>query len=63
MADRILRLPQVMAITGLCRSAVYALPTFPRAVKIGGTRASGWYESDVQSFVEAQRNNYAEKGC
>jgi predicted DNA-binding transcriptional regulator AlpA len=63
MADKILRLPQVMAITGLCRSAVYALPTFPRAVKIGGTRASGWFSDEVDAWIEAQRNNRAEKGC
>jgi predicted DNA-binding transcriptional regulator AlpA len=61
MADKILRLPQVQELTGLCRSAVYALKDFPRAVKIGGTRASGWFESDVQGWIDAQRNNRAEK--
>jgi predicted DNA-binding transcriptional regulator AlpA len=57
MADRILRLAQVMALTGLCRSAVYALPTFPRSVKIGGTRACGWFSTDVDAWIEAQRNH------
>ena len=63
MADKILRLQQVQQITGLCRSAIYALPSFPRAVKLGGTRASGWFESEVQDWLEAQRVNRIDRAC
>jgi predicted DNA-binding transcriptional regulator AlpA len=61
MADKILRLKDVTAVSGLCRSAVYALKDFPRAVKLGGTRAVGWYESEVEAWIEAQRDNRVEQ--
>jgi len=61
MADKILRLPQVQEVTGLCRSAVYALKDFPRAVKLGGTRSSGWLSSEVDAWIEAQRDNRVEQ--
>jgi prophage regulatory protein len=59
MAETFLRLPQVMAQTGLCRSAVYALDGFPKPVKLGG-RAVAWLESEIQSWIaktiQAQRS-------
>lgn len=64
MADRILRLREVQELTGLCRSAVYALDDFPRAVKLGGTRASGWFKSEVDAWIEslkATRNSQTVK--
>jgi len=53
MAISILRLPVVMARTGLSRSTIYARiqeSTFPRQVSLGG-RAVGWYESDVEEWL------------
>jgi prophage regulatory protein len=50
---RILRLAQVRALTGLCRSSIYQLQAqkrFPSRVKIGA-RAVGWVEEDVQQWV------------
>jgi prophage regulatory protein len=50
---QILRLPQVCARTGLCRSMVYQLEAaqrFPRRIKIG-VRAVGWIEDEVQEWL------------
>ena len=51
--QRILRLAQVRALTGLCRSSIYqlqALSRFPQRIKIG-VRAVGWVEGEVQQWL------------
>lgn len=56
MAAAILRLPQVKARTGLSRSTIYARirnGAFPSQVKLGGPRAVGWLESEIQEFLDA----------
>jgi prophage regulatory protein len=60
---RVLRLPQVCSVTGLCRSMIYQLEAeqrFPRRIKIG-TRAVGWIEGEVQGWltqrIEGSRNS------
>jgi len=62
---RILRLAQVRAQTGLCRSSIYQLQAqkhFPLSVKIG-PRAVGWVEGDVQQWVaERVARSRAEEG-
>ena len=50
---RFLRLPEVMARTGLSRSTIYvrlAEGRFPRPVALGG-RAVGWIEAEVDEWV------------
>jgi prophage regulatory protein len=50
---RILRLPQVCEVTGLCRSMIYQMEAdlrFPQRVKIG-TRAVGWVEKEVTAWL------------
>ena len=50
---RILRLNQVLEVTGLGRSFIYQLQAqdlFPRRIKIG-VRAVGWIESEVHQWV------------
>jgi prophage regulatory protein len=50
---RILRLPQVCEVTGLCRSMIYQMEAdlrFPQRVKIG-TRAVGWVEKEVNAWL------------
>ena len=50
---QILRLPQVCARTGLCRSMIYQLEAehqFPRRIKIG-VRAVGWIEEEVREWL------------
>ena len=53
MEDRILRLPAVMALTGLSRSTIYLRVeegTFPKQINLG-SRAVGWLDSDVQNWL------------
>ena len=50
---RFLRLPEVLARTGLSRSTIYVRldqGRFPRPVSLGG-RAVGWIESEVQEWI------------
>lgn len=53
---RIMRLPEVKAVTGLSRSTIYfrmALGTFPKQVCLGG-RAVGWLEDEIQDWLNQQ---------
>lgn len=54
--DRLIRLPEVLRLTGMCRSALYnqmALGQFPRSIKIG-PRAASWSAKEVRVWI-AQR--------
>jgi len=51
--DAILRLPQVIQKTGLCRSSIYASiakGNFPKQLKLT-KRTSGWLESEVNDWI------------
>ncbi len=51
--QRIMRLPEVCAVTGLGRSFIYQLQaagSFPQRVKLGA-RAVGWLEDEVQRWL------------
>ncbi|MEN7430390.1 AlpA family transcriptional regulator [Chromobacterium sp. TRC.1.1.SA] len=53
-----LRLPDVMKVTGLSRSSLYALikqGQFPRQIQLG-PRAVAWLSSDVDSWLEERIN-------
>lgn len=53
---RILRLPKVLARTGLGRSAAYEgikAGTFPAPVHLTA-RAVGWIESEINAWIEAR---------
>ena len=52
----ILRLPAVLARTGLARATIYAQisqGSFPAPIKLG-PRASGWVEAEVEGWVAAR---------
>ena len=54
--DTILRLPQVLAMTGLSRTGIYSrikAGTFPKQIKLG-ERSSGWIEREVYEFIQQQ---------
>ena len=56
MQHQILRIPAVLQMTGLTRSAVYAKVAkgeFPKIVKLGA-RASGFVAAEVQEWVQAR---------
>ena len=59
MTHKVLRLPQVIEITGLSRSTIYlriANDEFPKAVSLGG-RAVGWFERDIQDWLDVRFRN------
>lgn len=56
MATTLLRLPAVMARTGLPRSSIYermARGDFPRPVSLG-KRTVAWLETDVDAWIDAR---------
>ena len=51
---RVLRLPEVISVTGLGRSMIYQMEAdqrFPKRVRIG-TRAVGWLEGEVRAWLQ-----------
>ena len=57
--DKILRLPEVMKITGLKRSSIYSYVKkniFPKSIPLG-IRAVGWLESEVREWVIQRANS------
>ena len=56
MTDTLLRLPKVLALTGLSRSTTYdwmKRGEFPQPVKLG-VRLVAWRESDVTAWLESR---------
>ena len=56
MPHKILRLPDVKALTGLSRSTIYlriSQGTFPKPVSLGG-RAVGWVEAEIEEWLQLQ---------
>lgn len=59
---RIIRRPEVSRRTGLPKSSLYAYMNkgaFPRCVKLG-VRAVGWYEDDVDHWIETRQSRGAQ---
>lgn len=57
MSQKILRLPQVLEVTGLKRSTLYLLRSdgqFPQPVKLG-KRAVGWRSGDIQNWIDQRQ--------
>lgn len=55
IAVTILRLPSVISRTGLSRSSIYAMirsGKFPPAVSLGGPRAVGWIQHEIDDWLE-----------
>lgn len=58
MTNKLLKLKDVLAITGLSRSYVYALAQqnlFPKPVKLT-ERSSAWVEAEVEAWIESRIN-------
>ena len=54
---KILRRKEVESRTGLSRSTLYARiaeGTFPRPINLGGGRAVGWIESEINEWVQSR---------
>lgn len=57
MTYKILRLPKVKDRTGLSRSTIYsrvAEGLFPAPIKLGGKRAVGWLENEIEEWLIKQ---------
>lgn len=55
MLDRILKLPEVLEVTGLSKSTLYRLiksGDFPKPVRLTSQRV-GWLASQVQAWMES----------
>lgn len=55
MSDRILRRPEVEAVTGLSTSTIYLMMSeerFPQPVRLG-KRAVGWPERSISEWLES----------
>lgn len=56
MIERLIRLPEVIARTGLSRSTIYNYiedGTFPKQIKIG-KRAMAFVDSEVEEWVQTR---------
>jgi predicted DNA-binding transcriptional regulator AlpA len=56
-SPQILRLPEVMALTSMSRTAIYEhmdKGTFPPSIKLG-VRAMGWLKSDIIKWIENRK--------
>ncbi len=56
MSNTLLRLPAVKARTGLSRSTIYLRMSrgeFPKQISLGGARAVGWLESEINSEIDS----------
>jgi len=54
MPDRMVRLPEVMEITGLSRSSIYLAVSkgkFPAQIKLG-VRSTGWSLAQIDAWVK-----------
>jgi prophage regulatory protein len=60
MTNTILRLPAVKARTGLSRSTIYlriSKNSFPKPISLGGQRAVGWIEKEIDDWLTIQIQN------
>jgi prophage regulatory protein len=56
MNDRVMRLDEVKAVTGLGKSMIYKLlknKSFPGSIKLS-ERCVGWRESEIRGWVESR---------
>ncbi len=59
--EKILRLPEVQATTGLSRSNIYGLIAkgeFPKQLRLS-PRTSGWRLSDVEAWIQSKATERA----
>ena len=62
--NRILRLPEVIRVSGLARSTIYLRmkeKTFPTQIKLA-TRSVGWLETSIQNWIDLRISESREEG-
>lgn len=58
MENKILKVREVQAVTGLSRSTIYAeiaKGKFPKQVKLTGVRSVGWRASAIAEWIESRQ--------
>ena len=63
-SNRILKLPEVIQITGLARSTIYLRmkeKRFPTHIKLG-ERSVGWLEKEIQGWLDQRISQSREEG-
>ena len=67
---QVLRISDVIAITGLCRSSIYNKlnpkspyydQDFPKSFKLG-LRTTGWLKADIENWIEITASSVLKKG-
>jgi prophage regulatory protein len=58
---RLLKLKEVVALTGKSVTCVYTDPSFPRPVKIG-SRSSAWVEHEINDWIRSRIANRDNNG-
>lgn len=56
MSNKIMRLPDVIEVTGLSRSTIYlrmSKDSFPHSISLG-ERAVGWLHTDIEKWLDAR---------
>lgn len=56
--DRLLRIQQVKAITGISKTTIYKLigqGKFPKAIHVSGSRISSWSSSELDEWITEQK--------
>jgi predicted DNA-binding transcriptional regulator AlpA len=51
---QMLRMREVMKLTGKSRSSIYSDPPFPKPIKIGASRAVAWLLEDLEAWQQAR---------
>ena len=51
--DRLIRLHEVCALTGVGKTSIYSIPDFPPRVQLS-RRAVGWRYSSVMAWIESR---------
>jgi prophage regulatory protein len=49
-AETLLKLPEVIRRTTMCKTKIYTLAGFPKPIKVGG-QSSAWIESEVDAWI------------
>jgi prophage regulatory protein len=58
MTNKILKMKEVLVLTGLCRTSIYNMMNaghFPKSRAIS-VRRVGWFESDIKNWFDGLKN-------
>lgn len=50
---QVIRLPEVMKLSGKSKTSIYEDPEFPKPIKIG-RRSSGWIKTEILQWIQSK---------